>query len=718
MSTKTEMRAAPLSPRAVSNTTFRRDIEGLRAIAVLAVLVYHLDPVWLPGGFAGVDMFFVISGFLITSHLASEVTRTGRVDLLGFYARRIRRLIPASFVVLVATLAGVVLLVPRFEWRQFGIDIAAAGAYVANWVFGGRSVDYLAEDSAESPVQHFWSLSVEEQFYLVWPLAVLLVVLVARRAKLSFRRAALVGAGTILVSSLAFAAVLVSRSDVSVYFSTAARVWELAIGAMCALIVTRVAREWGRWLRNIVVVIGLVGIAFSVAFLNGTGWPAFPALLPTLSVGAILVAGGSNARYRAECVLEFRPLVWLGGLSYGIYLWHASIIVLARYKWPELSWWMLIGLGFASILMAWLSLHAVENPMRYWRWLAAKSARGIALGALCLALTVSAGLALAAAGPQNTLAPPADAVPLGAAALPERAVPSRDASDWTSGVTWAMPSPHEALRDVPAIYSRNCQQSASDDDPVKCEFGDLESARVIALVGDSKAAQWTSAIDRFGLEHGYKVVTFTKSSCPLADAPVLLNGKDYPSCERWNERVMSELTDLRPQFVVTSQVRGTATSSDGKQTQGAMSTALVRTWERLVDSGSRVIVILDTPQPGTNIYECVAENSDELQKCTYDKQAAIKASALPSQLAAAAEFAAPVWTPATGSANAIPAPVAAVDFTDVVCPSPASCPPIVGNVLIYRSGSHITDTYVLSMYPHIARSLEDAGVPSKVSVER
>lgn len=218
------------------SAVFRPDIEGMRAIAIGLVLVYHAGVRQLPGGFVGVDVFFVISGFLITSLLVRELESTGRISLSRFYARRAKRLLPATGLVLVATAILTWWTVSAVDWRAFGMDIVSAALYIVNWRLADRSVDYLAEDVGASPVQHFWSLAVEEQFYIVWPLLIVALAWWLRRhGRLRLRPVLTAGILAVIVPSLAYSVYLTANSPATAFFVTPTRLWELGIGALAAI---------------------------------------------------------------------------------------------------------------------------------------------------------------------------------------------------------------------------------------------------------------------------------------------------------------------------------------------------------------------------------------------------------------------------------------------------------------------------------------------------
>src|SRR5690625_1620526 len=223
-------------PTHTPSSAFRPDIEGMRAVAIGLVLIYHAGLSQLPGGFVGVDVFFVISGFLITGLLIREIERTGRISLRRFYARRAKRLLPATGVVLIATSLLTWLTISAVEWRDFGLDIVASALYVVNWQLASRSVDYLAEDVGLSPVQHFWSLAVEEQYYIVWPL--LLAVLawsLKRRRSVNVRRSMSVAIALLIIVSFASSIYFTSDDPARAFFITPTRLWELGIGAAVAI---------------------------------------------------------------------------------------------------------------------------------------------------------------------------------------------------------------------------------------------------------------------------------------------------------------------------------------------------------------------------------------------------------------------------------------------------------------------------------------------------
>jgi hypothetical protein len=269
------------------------------------------------------------------------------------------------------------------------------------------------------------------------------------------------------------------------------------------------------------------------------------------------------------------------------------------------------------------------------------------------------------------------------------------------------------MNDVPEAYADGCQQTVTDASPISCTYGDRTASRVVALVGDSKALQWLPAIDAWAAERRLKVRTYMKSSCPLSDALVEVSGSRYASCHVWYAAVMQQLAALHPAVVVTSQVRKTAEASavDVRQSATAMVAGLERTWAALTHEGIGVAVLADTPQPRANVYQCVAEHPDDLSRCAYDRAQAVADSAYPSQLEAVrALHGTTLDASAVVDAQVNHSKLWFLDLTNAICPDDRRCPPVVGNVLIYRSGSHITKTYVVSLTNRLSVLLDKSAL--------
>jgi peptidoglycan/LPS O-acetylase OafA/YrhL len=681
-------------PRRASS--FRPDIEGLRAIAVGSVLLYHARLAWVPGGFVGVDVFFVISGFLITSLMVREVGRNGRLHLADFWARRARRLLPASTLVLLFSALVTVLWLPVTSRKVFGGDIVAAAGYVVNWRLGYREVDYLAEDIGASPVQHYWSLAVEEQFYVVWPLLIALVVAVTAVAHR--RRVLFATILALTAASFGFAVYYSVAQPGLAFFVSTTRLWELGVGALLAVgwpLVTRVpppARAAVGWL-------GVAAVLYAaLRFDSAMIWPGTATLVPVLGTAAAIAAGGDGmtAHRGVGRLLGLSPMVWLGGLSYSLYLWHWPLLIAAEGAWGHLQVRYMLLVVLASVVPAWLSLRLVENPVRQSPRVA--TARpALLLGACTTALAALAGVAVIASFAlvdTTDVASSSDAP--GAAALTD---PRFSDIDWTTvdKVDAIRPSPLNP--DTPDIYdTRACMPLPLQDRYEACEFGDVTSDHTVVLVGDSKAAQWFTPVENIAKRNGWRMLFIGKDGCQFANViRPAESGQANPACSRWSQWALQKILAEKPDVVLTTTRAGDALRPDqpidADMTQQAMVDGLVSHWRAVTDSGAVLVSILDTPgRPGGGVPECVQENQHHLTACRYPLADRLTATGQPAQRAAAAQV-----------------PEAhLVDMTDVVCPGGEYCPAVIGNVLVYRTGTHLTDSYAASSTGILAARLDKA----------
>ncbi|RZI83481.1 MAG: acyltransferase, partial [Microbacterium sp.] len=378
-----ERRAVTPSHPTTTTPVVRTDIQGLRALAVSLVLIYHLAPDSLTGGYVGVDVFFVISGFLITLHLLGRIPRSGR-DLVGFWSRRVRRLLPASLLVLASTLVASRIWAPETQWANTARHARAATLYVVNWVLSGE-VDYQHAEDAASPVQHFWSLSVEEQFYFVWPVLILLLGLLARRLGRENRlHVVLAGLVMVVAASLAYSIHITGTNPSAAYFVTPARVWELGIGGILACIVLlatghqhheehrhRAVRDT---LRPEIAVplawLGFAAIAYAaVTFTEDTPFPGWHAAIPVLGTAAVIGAQSTQGTGSPGNLLALRPVQWLGDVSYSVYLWHWPLVVIVpQATGHDLTWTDRGSIALATLALAALTKTYVEDRFRGASW--------------------------------------------------------------------------------------------------------------------------------------------------------------------------------------------------------------------------------------------------------------------------------------------------------------------------------------------------------------
>lgn len=644
---------------------FRPEIQGLRGLAVTLVVIFHLWPYVLPGGYIGVDVFFVISGYLITGLLAQMALRDGRVSVIEFYSRRIRRLLPAAILVLLVTLLGTLLFISKARWEETAKQILASALYVENWRLAHEAVSYLDADNLPTPVQHYWSLSIEEQFYIVWPVLMIGVIWLARRWPISLRRCLATTLSLVFVASLVASTVLTKTDPAQAYFVSHTRLWELALGGLLVLGEHRFRSGAGT--RRLMAVAGIAGIlASAFLFSAATPFPGVSALLPTLATVLVILAGGVQAgRFRG---LDLWPLRFIGDRSYSIYLWHWPLIIFFLGQGHSLAFASGVGLIAATLVLSDLSYRYVEQPYRQPRGGAWWKPLGYGTIAVLACVAASEGLLHFVTTQRTditligTLAYPGPAALLAGAAVPD-------------GVDM-LPPLARLRRDVSSLFAAGCQQNLKGAKPVGCVLGDPAGAKTIVLVGDSHAAQWGPALNKIARDRKFKLVSFSKSACAFARAPTMSDGKPYPSCYEWREKVLAEILKLRPFAVITSQ------SNAGSVPDDLMIEGLRDVWSRLTEAGSRIIVIRNTPLMAFEPGDCLSATP---VKCFTKRSDA----ELNDVLALAAE----------GQKN-----VRVVDMTDAMC-GPELCPAVVGNMIVWRDNGHLTATYSLALAPYLAPRL-------------
>ena len=699
------------SPRERSDV--RTDIQGLRALAVSLVLVYHLFPGRLTGGFTGVDVFFVISGFLITSHLLAHPPRTGR-DLVTFWSRRVRRLLPASLLVLASTLVVSRLVAPETQWQNTARQAGAACLYVVNWVLASDSVDYLAADNAPSPVQHFWSLSVEEQFYFVWPILILALVAFAYRRRWSPARSArlvLAGLAALGAASLAYSVHATATNPPSAYFVTPTRMWELALGGVLALWLSRRALGRDRAseavglpapARGLLAWAGLALIAWTaLTYTARTPFPGWQALVPVLGAAAVIAANpAAGDPVSPGALLARRPVQWLGDVSYSVYLWHWPMIVLV----PFVSGGHLGLLDKAAIVLVTLVLAAltkafVEDRFRTARW-GRPLWKPFALGAAGMAVVLGlVGLQYvevdhveAQAKAQLARAVAGDQPCFGAAALD----PGSGCEALTRDGT-VVPAPAQAALDKSDAYTdvsgtKDCWSSAPSFPTVTCTRGNPHGRVTVALVGNSHAGEWLPTLEEIAKQRGWRITTYLASRCAMATTPQnFATAAQADACQSWVRRTSRRVAQAHPDLVVmANRMSFSAAGKSMDQSFDAYRAGYVDVLHTWTDAGIPVLGIRDTPAPGASIPDCVAAQPDRLAAC-----AGTRAEWLPRE-------------PLTAAARSFrPGQVRVADLTDHIC-QPSVCPAVVGRVVVYFDGSHLTATYARTLAPYLEDSLTRA----------
>jgi peptidoglycan/LPS O-acetylase OafA/YrhL len=648
------------------------------------VLLYHAAVPGFAGGYVGVDVFFVLSGYLITGLLLREVGATGGISLAGFYARRGRRILPAAALVLVATLVGSALVLPPIRVPGVAVDGVWAALFSANIRFAIQATDYLQADLAPSPLLHYWSLGVEEQFYLLWP--ALLLAAVRRRSDVA-RRAGLL-AGAVFVASLALSLHLTATDLPWAFYSLPARAWELGIGALLAVaemrgftlpVAAAAATGWGG--------AGLIGAAVA-SFGAETPFPGTAALLPTIGALAVIAAGAHSSRAAPGRLLSTPIPRFFGRNSYSLYLWSWPLLAIpAGAADAPLSLAERLALVALTIPLAAISRRLVEEPLRRGRFIGTVPGRNLALaGALSLGVVAVSlatyGRARVRLGPDDAAVdagePPAALVPLTGGPLPADVRPSLAAV----GADSATP------------YRDKCHLDQLETRGAECAYGVRSSPHTVVLFGDSHAVNWFPAVERIATVRGWRLLARTKSACGAADVPVwsYYLKRVFPECATWREGVLRELEAAPPALVIISGSRTVMVVGDGAVIGGAerdraWAAGLERTIRRLEAAGARVVVIADTPRPVGNPPACLSRHVDDVQLC-----------ATPRSRAVDEHWRALERTAATAAGATV------IDPTDWVCPTDP-CPAVISSRLVFRDDQHLSTPFAALLASRLADQL-------------
>lgn len=559
---------------------YRRDITGLRSIAIIPVVAFHAGASFIPGGFIGVDIFYVISGFLITTLLVTEAETSGRLNLGTFWAKRIRRLVPALVVTLAVTLPIAALLGSVLSWDTLATEAVASALFLANVLFWRQATNYFDTGSGQSPFLHMWSLGVEEQFYIMWPLVIIAVIWLVRR-RLTLRATLGVVFGGVFVVSFVLSLWLTPTSPDAAFYMLPTRAWEFAGAGILALlpldrmVTSRVAASVLGSLGLIVLVYGFVTLS------EADRYPGYLAMIPFIGT-ILLIVSGSGARSVLASAFESRPAVWIGNVSYSWYLWHWPLIVFAAQILPANPAAMAVA-GLLSLGFGTASYYFVEQPMRLNPFLAKSLRRTYLVGGAATATVVAIAVGVYASGsvllrsePLATYAAAADTSP-------------RD--DCHGGI-------EQQFGGVEA-----------------CILGDPQGERTVVLIGDSHAGHWGAAMDAAATEAGFRLVFRWKSACPSINVVIgTIQGVQNPDCAPFREGTMDILDAIRPDAVIISNAYGydnrvfdTAGNKISLTEQRQRwRDAWIEQIEHIENMGSHVAVVRDNPRMPFNPTLCLS----------------------------------------------------------------------------------------------------------------
>jgi peptidoglycan/LPS O-acetylase OafA/YrhL len=673
----------------------------LRAIAVGLVLVFHAYGTPFSGGFVGVDVFFVISGFLITDILMREHSTTGRVSILGFYGRRVRRILPASALVVVTTVIAAYYFLGFLTGNDVAVAATWTAVFAANIHFGFVDTDYFGSRLPPSPLLHMWSLGVEEQFYLVWPGLFLLLVLIVRGTH--HRHALAAALVAIIAASFAWSVFQTGADPTWAYFSPFTRACELGLGALIAVVGPAINRKLKpRWAAELLALCGLTGIASSALLLNSsTPYPGALIACPVVSTALLIAAGCTDSRTLVGRCLSLRPMQWFGARSYSLYLWHWPILTIAAQSlMSHLSGWQTTGLLLLTILASTLSYRLVENPIRHARSLAARPGAGLAVGAGLIAITIAlAQCSIVHNGSTWNLFKSTD-IAKTSGALPRSTggCPSPACSDILAQVESGAkidtippdltPSLADAVADIRAPDGGTCSQlpiSWLKPDRQPCIFDTSAPAKapMIILIGDSQALMWSRTVNTIAKQLGYRFGLVSHPGChmPMTTFDTTSEGVTDAQCREWKNAAIDWMKRQDPAVVLVAS--GNHTGVEGADYAAGYAAVL----RQMQGPGRKLFVMGDVPMLSQDPPRCLAAHPSSALKCATKTATAAPADEQQAALDGAQQ-----------------AGAGYVSLTPWLCTADL-CPAIVGHYVAYQDQFHITGAYAQALMPLVQQAI-------------
>lgn len=548
----------------------RKDIQGLRALAVSLVVLSHAGLSTLSGGFIGVDVFFVLSGYLISGILFEEKLRTGTIRLVHFYSRRIRRLLPALIVMLGSVMWITPILLSDYEFREQTASLNYAATWTSNFFFTFSSNPYFSDLRERDLFLHTWSLSVEEQFYLLWPILIGVIAFIASVAAGTFSRWLLAALGALALGSFALSLFWTESNPLWSFYLMPTRIWEFALGAATYVWFFELRNDPSRQRLRILLKtygahFGVVGVGLivgsAVAMHAAMAYPSYWALIPSLGTVLLLAAGEVTPECGASRILSHPTFVWLGDRSYSLYLWHWPVLTIG-FAWGMQQYFSDVSLLLAlSLAFAMTSYRWIEQPFRKFRLEQLSPVLVSFVGIVATAVLITSCYVQKHVDPRTIIA--------------------RD-----------IPTNSQSRPGVHAIYTSKCDSWYSDAEVRPCVFGAPDAPKTLVLISDSIGAQWSSLLPEIFVAPEWRIVVFIKSACPIVDEEIFYKriGKTYKICSHWRNAVIDYLDYMHPDVIIF----GSSAFYDFSPNQWTEGTA--RILSRLSAIANYVITIPGTPR--------------------------------------------------------------------------------------------------------------------------
>lgn len=639
---------------------YRIDIEGLRALAIILVVASHLNIHWLKGGFVGVDVFFVLSGYLVTGLLINEIEITGKINIIKFINRRLKRLLPALYFMVIATsLFSIIAISPHEQYRQ-----AVYSKYVLLWISNIKLIfsnfDYFKNLEINNVLIHCWTLGVEQQFYLIWPFIILLIYKLSKITDTKKEKVFYLFISLILAISLFFCVFLTYKLQKWAFYSMPTRLWQFSIGGLSGFLL----KEKNSFIikNNIIdksFFIGISGIALiifsAVSFRHNVPYPSFRSIVPSIGAALVIIAGSSTEKHLVSNLLSVKPMQWLGKISYSWYLWHWPVIALGRLLHPLNDLIINVKLIIISLFISVFSYYIVERPIRINNNFTKKPA--VAFGSFAILILICFIIS----------------------------------SLWSKNIYEFIKSPEQikitnAKDDLPEIYSAGCDEWFNSSSVKICGSGSVDSKRTAMIVGDSVAAQWYPAIQSIFNSNEWKVLIITKSGCPFIDETIYYDriGREYTECNVWRNKVTDKINFIKPDVVFLSNARYGFNKEQWIY-------GLVRILDKIKNNIDNILIINSTPLLQFDGPECLSRQKSQNILIPFSINCTTQYSGLSSDNINE-------WQ--SDASNQFDN-VSTINMNDIICPDDI-CNAEINGIITYRDSQHLSATYAKSLSKNLA----------------
>jgi peptidoglycan/LPS O-acetylase OafA/YrhL len=660
------------------NATYRHDIQGVRAIGAILIMFYHI---WFNKVSGGVDVFFVVSGYFMAGMLARAYLRTGKVKPFEFWGRVIRRVVPLAYIVILVTYIAGYYFMPQYLWVSNINDIIYSALQVENWQLIRNDTNYLASDNPPSPLQQFWALSLQMQFYIALPLLLFIAVKISKF--IGSYKPVLLLTCLIIITSLLFSIYYTAANPSAAYFNTGARAWEFFVGVAIFIVAPFISLSSRS--ANALMWVGFLLILSVGVFVPGTlAYPGYIAILPVTAAGIMILAGASSNSGLIYKLLSSKAFVYIGGISFSLYLWHWPMLIYFQYYSGTLPNETTVTEGLMIITLAFIfsiiSKEIIETPFSKIKKTSVFAP--YVIGALFFTPLIILGYFTR--------------IELYKEFEIAKVTEYASESYYTEGSVYIQKGPANidirrlitVTSDHTAASFHPCGKGLVDGKVAFCEFGNMQSEDYILLVGGSRLAHWEPLFSYLGKKHGFKVITTAVNNCSFGYSPTM---EDNKNCQEWNRQIINYISNLQPvpKAVVVNSSRSETPATIKKYNLEDIGEytpqGYIKNIKKLLAFNIPVIGIRITPifnGPNT----CLWRNNDA-EKCTASQLASLKAENPIIKIKQ------------ENNLNGF----YPVDFTDVLCDE-GECPAAFDGFVTMRDNTHFTQSYI----QYLAQALESS----------